>query len=139
MDGKTYIRLPHIKEEIKSRFNYNPETGELTWAYRDENNKQNIYFNKHFAGKVAGKVYEQPYGYKINMLKLELFGKRVTLVVSRLCWLVQTGDWPKHTIDHINKDPLDNRWVNLRDVPQKINNQNKSKKYKKLVDESVSM
>lgn len=132
MLGKDYIRLPHIRDEIKSRFNYNPETGKLTWAYREENSRLNTYFNKRIAGKVAGTVYTHyKDGYKNERVSLEVFGKRVNLTTARVCWLVQTGDWPKHTIDHINKDSTDNRWINLRDVPQAVNNQNKSKYRKK--------
>ena len=58
-------------------------------------------------------------------LYLKKKGRAVGFSVARLCWLVQTGDWPEHTIDHINRDPWDNRWCNLRDITQKENNFNK--------------
>jgi hypothetical protein len=126
MNGKDYIRLPHIKEEIKARFLYNPETGELTWAYRDEAIKQNIYFNNNFAGKVAGRLQKHHAdGYESFVVFTEIFGKKAILVCARICWLIQTGDWPKNTIDHINGDSLDNRWENLRDVTQGVNNRNR--------------
>lgn len=124
MNGKDYIKLPHIKEEIRSRFDYNPEKGELTWAYRDENFK---YFNEHVAGKVVGTVYAHyKHGYKGKRVALEVFRKKLTLTTARVCWLVQTGDWPEHTIDHINRDSTDDRWENLRDVTQSVNNWNKN-------------
>ena len=124
MNGKEYIKLPHIKEEIRSRFDYNPEKGELTWAYRDENFK---YFNEHVAGKVVGTVYAHyKHGYKGKRVALEVFRKKLTLTTARVCWLVQTGDWPEHTIDHINRDSTDDRWENLRDVTQSVNNWNKN-------------
>ena len=127
MNGKDYIRLPHIKEEIRVRFNYEPLTGKLTWAYRDESIKQNVYFNETVAGKLAGKVYTHyKDGYKNERVSLDIFGKKVSLTTARVCWLVQTGDWPEFTIDHINGDSSDNRWVNLRDVTQAVNNHNKN-------------
>ena len=125
MNGKAYIRQEHIKDEIKSRFNYNAESGELTWAYRDESNKQNIYFNNLYAGKPVGRYQKNKDGYEMLLIKLELLGVKVTLVTARICWLLQTGDWPKHTIDHINQNSLDNRFENLRDVTQAINNHNR--------------
>jgi len=42
----------------------------------------------------------------------------------RLAWLYVHGEWPKHTIDHINGVKDDNRIANLRDVPQRVNSQN---------------
>lgn len=45
---------------------------------------------------------------------------------SRLAWLKYTGDWPENTVDHIDRDPWNNKWDNLRDVTQAVNNQNKS-------------
>jgi len=38
-----------------------------------------------------------------------------------------TGEWPKYQVDHINREQSDNRWSNLRDVPQIVNLQNKSR------------
>ena len=35
-----------------------------------------------------------------------------------------TGHWPKHIIDHINQDPSDNRWDNLRAVNHSQNGLN---------------
>lgn len=45
--------------------------------------------------------------------------------VHRIVWLLCTGEWPENTIDHINGNPLDNRFENLRDCTQKVNNSNK--------------
>lgn len=43
----------------------------------------------------------------------------------RLAWLYVTGAWPQHEIDHINGEPADNRFVNLRDVTSTVNHQNR--------------
>lgn len=131
MKAKDYLNQPHVKEEIRSRFNYNPETGELTWAARDESIKQNAYFNENFAGMPVGKIRKDSRdGYVSVVLQIEIFGRLMTLVAARICWLVVTGDWPKHTIDHIDRDGTNNKWENLRDVTQGENNKNKSP-YKK--------
>jgi len=36
----------------------------------------------------------------------------------RLAWLYEYGNFPKQTIDHINRIKTDNRICNLRDVSQ---------------------
>lgn len=56
----------------------------------------------------------------------------------RLAWLYVTGEWPEHSIDHIDGNPGNNRFANLRDVPQNVNAQNRrkaqaSKKYSTLL------
>ena len=35
-----------------------------------------------------------------------------------------TGDWPKEMLDHINRNPADNRWCNLREVTRAENRLN---------------
>lgn len=48
---------------------------------------------------------------KSGHLYFSLCGKKY--LVHRVVWLYMTGSLPV-TIDHINGDPSDNRWVNLR-------------------------
>jgi len=45
-------------------------------------------------------------------LKLKLDGR--SIYVHRVIWKLVTGEDPDKCIDHINGDPSDNRWCNLR-------------------------
>ena len=45
--------------------------------------------------------------------------------LHRLAFLYMTGEWPAGCVDHIDGDPSNNRWVNLRDVDHYINMQNR--------------
>lgn len=49
-----------------------------------------------------------------------------TIYLHRYIWLLHTGDWPEGEIDHINRDRLDNRVENLRDVSRSENERNKA-------------
>jgi hypothetical protein len=42
----------------------------------------------------------------------------------RAAWLYMTGAFPVGVIDHLDGDSFNNRFANLRDVPQAINQQN---------------
>jgi len=121
MNTKEFLNQDWVKQEIISRLNYNPETGSLTWAERDHNR-----FTPARAGKEVGYIFKKG-NYTNNILHMEIRGRKVTVVVARLCWLVKTGDWPKHTVDHLDRDSLNNKWENLRDVTQNTNNQNKGR------------
>ena len=46
-------------------------------------------------------------------------------LAHRLAFVLMTGAWPADTVDHINGDRTDNRWANLRDVPMRVNAENK--------------
>lgn len=119
MKTKYFIQQDWVKKEIISRLNYNPDTGLLIWADRDC-----PYFNKKMAGKEVGRSFVKG-GYTNKTLALQIGGKRFNTTVGRICWLVHTGDWPKHTIDHIDRNPLNNMWENLRDITLEDNNRNK--------------
>lgn len=49
---------------------------------------------------------------------------RRKVYLHRLAWLYMTGRWPENKIDHINGDPADNRFSNLREASDEINSQN---------------
>ncbi|MER9685898.1 HNH endonuclease [Mesorhizobium sp. M0139] len=44
----------------------------------------------------------------------------------RIIWLLITGEWPTDQIDHENQDRGDNRWANLRDATQTVNQRNRT-------------
>ncbi len=49
-----------------------------------------------------------------------------SIYLHRYIWLLHTGSLPQQDIDHINRDKLDNRVENLRDVSRSENNRNQT-------------
>lgn len=45
--------------------------------------------------------------------------------LHRLAWLYVTGEWPANDVDHIDGDPTNNAFSNLRDVTRSVNLQNR--------------
>lgn len=88
-------------EEAKRIFIYDPETG--------------------FIRRHGSKFITVPNGF--GYLHVTHKGKR--LKCHRVVWLLHKGEWPKHQIDHINRNRSDNRIENLRDVPRAVNAANK--------------
>ncbi len=55
-------------------------------------------------------------------MRVRLEGRKYYL--HNLAWLYMTGEWPSLQIDHENRNGLDNKFDNLRDVTQSWNQQN---------------
>lgn len=124
---KLSLTSEEIKNEIRLRYHYDPETGDIMFKERTPEHLKNCeYFNRTYAGKPATKVCEQGWGYLCVKLNFEYKCVKYGLTASRVAWLLMTGDWPKHTIDHIDRDFTNNKWDNLRDVTQFENNLNRS-------------
>ena len=89
------LALP-TQSELLERFDYNPETGDLT-------------YKTHRSAKYIGTKVKTDDRYS----KVRVNGKRYK--VHRLIWMIMTGEDPGEMfVDHINQDKQDNRWCNLR-------------------------
>lgn len=109
MDNKTNRRVNsekqnnHSHEYLSSRYTYDPETG---YIYSTRSNR------------VVG--FRNSSGYTTIDL-----GGGTTFLAHRLGWFLHHGEWPPHTIDHINGIRDDNRLHNLRLATQQQNLQNR--------------
>jgi HNH endonuclease len=99
--------LPSL-ERVRELFAYDPGTGVVTWRVSRPGTA---------SGTVAGTL---SHGY----LQVQIDWKFLKL--HRVIWLMQTGNWPVHHIDHINRNRSDNRWCNLREATPLQNSRNRS-------------
>jgi hypothetical protein len=90
-------------EYVRSILEYNPETGEFRWKWREGVSKR---INARYAGTVAGDVTSDGY------LRIGINASRYQ--AHRIAWLIVYGGWPPEQIDHIDCDRLNNRIANLR-------------------------
>lgn len=94
--------------DLCRRIRYEPTTGEFFWTEpRSPINKP---------GAPAG--YCRKDGYRVITLS------RKVCLAHRVAWFYMTGSLPTGQIDHINRNPSDNSWRNLRlaDSSQQIGN-----------------
>ena len=97
-------------EQVRALFTYDQQEGLLRWRYPAGMG------GRFPAGSEAGFIHPEGYRYvRVN-------GRHYR--ASRLIWLYVTGSWPQHQIDHINLNPGDDRWENLRDATQSQNKRN---------------
>ena len=99
-------------EYLRSILHYDPDTGIFTRKVGSANQVK--------AGDVAGSLDGGGY------LRIRVCSRLYQ--AHRLAWFYDCGEWPKYQIDHINRNKTDNRIANLRDVSQKQNGQNASKR-----------
>jgi hypothetical protein len=97
------------QRELKQYLEYNPITGIFVWKIRRNGRVR--------AGQQAGMI--GPRGYRVITLNRKIYREH------RLAWLYMYGVWPT-IIDHINRNPIDNRIENLREVTRSQNQQNRT-------------
>jgi len=94
-------------QQLSEVLRYYPETGHFYWKVWSPNTPTD---------RLAGTV--SVHGRRVITYK----GKKH--YASRLAWALTHGDWPRHEIDHIDGDQLNDAIKNLRDVPRQTNQQN---------------
>ena len=100
------------QERLKHLLSYDKSTGKFT-------RRIDITRGSIKAGSQAGcKVKVGTKYYLVAIVDNTLYA------CHRLAWLYIYGSFPSGLIDHINRDGLDNRIDNLRDVSHKVNMQN---------------
>lgn len=81
---------------------YDPLTGVFLWKVTRGPHIQ--------IGKSAGSIWRSPRGEARYVIRFDHRGYQA----NRVAWLVMTGEWPNHIVDHADGDSLNNRWSNLR-------------------------
>lgn len=107
-------------------FDYQPTTGQLTWRIRPKThfkfNRSNFgdphkRFNTQFAGQIAGRL--------ANTRHRLVSISNIRYLESRIIFKMMTGRDARE-IDHIDRDPTNNRWNNLREADPSTNGANTS-------------
>lgn len=93
-------------EEAHARFVYQPDTGLLL---------------RKGSLEEAGFEYTNHIGKKYRRVNIQ----NKMHAVHRLVWMMNTGNYPKDQIDHIDGDGLNNRMSNLREVTELQNCRNR--------------
>lgn len=93
---------------LRRLLSYDPETGEFS--------RLPVPGRGHSASRRVGGLNHDGYH------SIGVDGRH--FLAHRLAWLFATGSWPARSIDHIDGNPRNNRFSNLRDVEHALNMQN---------------
>lgn len=94
-------------KKLKELLHYDPETGVFQRKVATSNVK---------IGDIAGTKTSKGY------IRIMIDGK--SYMAHRLAWFYYHGYMPEHGIDHIDRDPSNNRIENLREVGRQCNMRN---------------
>ena len=103
---------------LREMLSYDPETGEFRWLVKASKNT--------VVGSIAGSILGN--GYR----QIRMLGKQ-SFYVHRLAYLYMTGEWPPEQIDHVDGNPDNNKWNNLR-----ISNQTQNMGNTRVPDHNTS-
>jgi hypothetical protein len=112
-------------DTVRELLDYDPDTGVFTWLGRGwfwfSTEGSYKLWNTKFAGKEAGCIYTDAWGYprrKIKVLDHQPLASRLAFV-----WM---GEPLPEQVEHVDRDSLNNRWLNLAPSSQAENGRNQS-------------
>ena len=94
--------------DLLRMLNYDPGTGDFKWIQHQS--------KPDLIGRSAGSARKDAVAIKVNGVRYR---------AHRLAWLYMTGEWPYDVIDHVDGNPMNNVWSNLRSVDRSVNAQNR--------------
>jgi hypothetical protein len=101
------------QEDLRKELTYDPETGIFEWFV--------------FHRRIGGSLRADFGGYKNGRRAIQI--NRQRLQANRAAWIYMHGEIPAgYVIDHIDGDPANNRFSNLRCITQKENAQNRRRR-----------
>lgn len=118
------IRELPSREYLNEILSYTPTTGDITWKARTEDKFQDYaryrYWNSRFSGKVAG-CFERHHKFRHRVHRtIRIDG--VLYLQHRVIYNMLGIEVPRgYDIDHIDRDPWNNRIDNLRLLTRKEN------------------
>ena len=89
---------------LRELLSYDPSTGKWMWIVRR-------------SGPWPGREAGSPNATGHIQIKID----GIAYYAARLAVLYMTGAWPVSEVDHINRIPADNRWLNLREATRSQN------------------
>lgn len=99
------------QERLKQILKYDPKTGIFIWSIDTSKRSKK--------GTVAGSKHKANGCWQIG------FNKKV-YKAHRLAFLFMEGYVPENEIDHIDRNPLNNKWDNLREASRTCNTRNRN-------------
>lgn len=113
-------RIELDQKYLKSVFDYNPNTGDLSVRKDFKEVKsaggQSVGGGRYYPGKIVGTLKGRHGHLRINV-------KGKVFLTHRVIFMWMTGKCPKY-IDHIDRNPSNNCWSNLRECTQSQNAMN---------------
>tara|TARA_B110000211_G_C14080031_1_gene554089 strand:- start:450 stop:1022 length:573 start_codon:yes stop_codon:yes gene_type:complete len=109
------------QEELKDKFDYDPETGVLSFT-TNKCNRYNAYKGKR-AGSFKYNGKESPKYRQVGVLK-----NQIKILEHRIIWKWWHGEEPPKSINHINQNGTDNRIKNLEKSGDSHNQKNCKKR-----------